>query len=87
MWADDFGWSEDIGVLAILDGTRLHDDAGRFRIEAVRRAIEPEAAPGPPLPPAAVSPRLGLGWPLWVDAPSFDLANHVQGLAAACSGR
>jgi len=23
-------------------------------------------------------PRLGLGWPLWVDAASFDLANHVR---------
>ena len=42
LWADDFGWSEDIGVLAILDGTRLRDDAGRFRIEAVCRAIEPK---------------------------------------------
>jgi diacylglycerol O-acyltransferase / wax synthase len=42
LWADDFGWSEDIGVLAILDGTGLRDDAGCFRIEAVRRAIEPK---------------------------------------------
>src|SRR5262249_36537577 len=23
-------------------------------------------------------PRMGLGWPLWVDAPSFDVADHVR---------
>jgi hypothetical protein len=23
-------------------------------------------------------PRRGLGWPLWVDAPAFDLADHVR---------
>ena len=23
-------------------------------------------------------PRLGLGWPLWVDAPHFDLADHIR---------
>jgi diacylglycerol O-acyltransferase / wax synthase len=78
LWADDFGWSEDIGVLAILDGTRLRDDAGRIRIEAVRRAIEPKLHLVPRFRQLLYRPGWGLGWPLWVDAPSFDLANHVQ---------
>ena len=39
--ADDFGWSEDIGVLAILDGTRLLDADGRVRVDEVRRRLEP----------------------------------------------
>lgn len=78
LWADDFGWSEDIGVLAILDGTRLRDDTGRFRIEAVRRAIEPKLHLVPRFRQLLYRPGWGLGWPLWVDAPSFDLANHVQ---------
>jgi diacylglycerol O-acyltransferase len=30
---DDFGWSSDIGGLAILDGTRLLDEDGRVRVE------------------------------------------------------
>jgi hypothetical protein len=38
--ADDFGWSEDIGVLTILDGTRLLDGDGRVRIDEVRRRLE-----------------------------------------------
>jgi hypothetical protein len=41
LWPDDFGWPEDIGALAILDGTRLLDRDGRVRIEAVRRQLEP----------------------------------------------
>lgn len=40
VWPDDVGWPQDIGALAILDGTRLFDAEGRFRIEAVRAAIE-----------------------------------------------
>ena len=37
--ADDFGWSEDIGVLAILDGTRLLGPDGRVRVDEVRRRL------------------------------------------------
>src|SRR6266542_4177929 len=36
LW-DDYGWSTDIGGLAILDGASLLDRDGRLRIEAVRR--------------------------------------------------
>ena len=35
LW-DDYGWSSDIGGLAILDGTSLLDCDGRVRIDAVR---------------------------------------------------
>jgi hypothetical protein len=38
---DDFGWPWDIGVLAIVDGTRLLDGAGRVRIDEVRQRMEP----------------------------------------------
>src|SRR5215218_53445 len=78
LWADDFGWSQDIGVLAILDGTRLLDPDGRVRIEAVRRHIEPRLHLVPRFRQLLYRPRRGLGWPLWVDAPGFDLADHVR---------
>jgi diacylglycerol O-acyltransferase / wax synthase len=78
LWADDFGWSEDIGVLAILDGAGLRGNAGRFRIEAVRRAIEPKLHLVPRFRQLLYRPRRGLGWPLWVDAPSFGLTDHVR---------
>src|SRR6266516_1180457 len=86
LWAYDFGWSQDIGVLAILDGTRLLDGDGRVRIEAVRRAIEPRLPLVPRFRQLLYRTRRGLGWPLWVDAQSFDLADHVQVFPLAAPG-
>ena len=77
LW-DDYGWSTDIGGLAILDGTSLLDDEGRVRVDAVRRHLEPRLHLVPRFRQLLYRPRLGLGWPLWVDAPSFDLADHIQ---------
>ncbi len=78
LWADDFGWSQDIGVLAILDGTRLLDPDGRIRIETIRRQLEARLPLVPRFRQLLYRPRLGLGWPLWVDAPTFDLADHLR---------
>jgi diacylglycerol O-acyltransferase / wax synthase len=78
LWADDFGWSQDIGVLAILDGTRLLDPNGQVRIEAVRQQLEPRLPLVPRFRQLLYRPRRGLGWPLWVDAPAFNLADHVR---------
>ena len=77
LW-DDYGWSTDIGGLAILDGTSLLDDHGGVRVDAVRRHLEPRLHMVPRFRQLLYRPRLGLGWPLWVDAPSFDLAEHVR---------
>jgi diacylglycerol O-acyltransferase / wax synthase len=85
LW-DDFGWSGDIGVLAILDGTRLLDRDGRIRIEAVRRQLEPRLHLVPRFRQRLYRPRLGLGWPLWVDAPAFDLTDHIRVFPLAAPG-
>jgi diacylglycerol O-acyltransferase / wax synthase len=77
LW-DDYGWSTDIGGLAILDGTSLLDPNGHLRIEAVRRQLEPRLHLVPRFRQLLYRPRLGLGWPLWVDAPSFDRADHIR---------
>ena len=63
--ADDFGWSEDIGVLAILDGTRLLDGDGRVRVDEVRRRLESRLHLVPRFRQLLYRPRQGLGWPLW----------------------
>src|SRR5512133_496317 len=78
LWPDDCGWSQDIGALAILDGTRLLDPDGRVRIQAVRRHLEPRLQLVPRFRQLLYRPRRGLGWPLWVDAPAFDLADHLR---------
>jgi hypothetical protein len=80
---DDFGWSGDIGALAILGGTPLLDPAGHIRIEDVRQRLEPILRLVPRFRQVLYRPRRGLGWPQWVDAPAFDLADHIQTLPLA----
>jgi diacylglycerol O-acyltransferase len=85
LW-DDYGWSTDIGGLAILDGSRLLDGDGHVRIEEVRRQVGPRLHLVPRFRQLLYRPRLGLGWPLWVDAPTFDIADHVQVRQIAAPG-
>jgi WS/DGAT/MGAT family acyltransferase len=85
LW-DDYGWSTDIGGLAILDGTSLVDRDGRVCIEAVRRHLEPRLHLVPRFRQLLYRPRLGLGWPLWVDAPAFEIADHIRVYPIAAPG-
>ena len=77
MW-DDYGWPNEIGALAILDGTVLLDRDGRVRVEVVQKELESRLHRVPRFRQLLYRPRLGLGWPLWIDDPSFDIANHVR---------
>jgi diacylglycerol O-acyltransferase / wax synthase len=77
VWPEEAGWSQDIGALAIIDGTTLMDAAGRFRIETLRDEIGRRLHLVPRFRQLLYRPRFGLGWPLWTDAPSIDVADHV----------
>jgi diacylglycerol O-acyltransferase / wax synthase len=70
-------WPQDIGALVILDGTILLDPAGELRIGAVREAITSRLHLVPRLRQVIHAPGRGLGGPLWVDAPRFDIRDHV----------
>ena len=85
LW-DDYGWSSDIGGLAILDGTSLLEPDGRVQVDKVRRHLEPRLHLAPRFRQLLQRPRRGLGWPLWVDAPSFDIADHVRVHPVAAPG-
>src|SRR5947208_11911261 len=74
---EEFGWPQDIGALGILDGAGLPEPGGRFPIEAVRERIGRRLYLLPRFRQLLYTPRRGLGWPLWVDAPAFNLADHV----------
>jgi diacylglycerol O-acyltransferase / wax synthase len=80
---EEFGWPQDIGALAILDGGRLLDADGRVRIEAARDQVAQRLHLVPRFRQLLHRPRFGLGWPLWVDAPCIDLADHVRVLPLA----
>ncbi len=70
-------WPQDIGALAILDGSRLLDPAGDLRIQGARNAIESRLHVAPRLRQVILTPRRGLGGPVWADAAHFDIRDHV----------
>lgn len=70
-------WPQDIGALAILDGTTLLDPAGELRIDAVREAVAARLHLVPRFRQILHVPGRWLGGPLWVDAPRFDIRDHV----------
>jgi WS/DGAT/MGAT family acyltransferase len=77
LWPDEI-WPQDVGGLAILDGRNLLEPDGRLRIEVVRRAIAARLHLVPRFRQLLEVPRRGQGRPLWVDAPDFDIADHVR---------
>lgn len=79
-------WPQEIGALAVLDGGPLLEPGGRFAIESARVAIGARLHLVPRFRQRLCTPRRGLGAPLWVDAPSFDLADHVHVEAVAAPG-
>lgn len=80
-------WPQDIGAIAILDGTTLLDSAGRLRIDPIRETIAARLHLVPRFRQVIVSPRRGLGGPCWVDDPTFDLAEHVDEYPVVSPGR
>ena len=46
--------------------------------DQVRHHLEPKLSSVPRFRQVLQRPPLGLGRPVWVDAPSFDLAGHVR---------
>jgi hypothetical protein len=77
LWPDKI-WPQDIGALGVLDGNGLFEPGGRVRIDAVREAIAPRLHLVPRFRQLLCPPARGLGRPLWVDPPAFDLSDHVR---------
>ena len=61
VWPEDFGWPQDIGAIAVLDGPSLLDATGRFRIEEVRNLVGSRLHLLPRFRQRLYLPRLGLG--------------------------
>ncbi len=78
IWPEKEGWPQYIGALLALDGRSLFDADGRFLIEPVREAIGRRLHLAPRFRQILYWPRPGLGWPVWADAQSFDIAEHVR---------
>src|SRR6266508_1221741 len=78
IWPEEEGWPQVIGALAILDGRSLVGTDGELRIEAVRDALGHRLHLVPRFRQVLYWPRRGLGWPVWGDAQSFDITEHVR---------
>jgi diacylglycerol O-acyltransferase / wax synthase len=70
-------WPQDIGALAILDGTVLLGPGGELQVDALRQAIASRLHLVPRFRQVIRVPRRGLGGPHWVDAPRFDIRDHL----------
>jgi diacylglycerol O-acyltransferase / wax synthase len=71
-------WPQDIGALAILDGTTMLDPSGHLQMGPIRRTIEGRLHLVPRFRQIIHVPRWGLGGPLWVDDQSFDVDEHLR---------
>ena len=78
LWQDDRGWPQEIAALAILDGQDLVDDDGEVRLGTVRDHVAARLGLIPRFRQRLVRAPRGLGWPYWVDDPTFDIAFHVN---------
>jgi diacylglycerol O-acyltransferase / wax synthase len=75
-----------IGGLAIVDGARFVDAAGRLRIDYIRSRLERRIARVPELRKRLYGPRPLCGRALWVDDAGFDISRHVLETAVAPPG-
>jgi WS/DGAT/MGAT family acyltransferase len=77
LWPDA-RWPQEIGAIAILDGG--------VDLAAVRSVIAARLDRVPRFRQLLVTPGWGLGGPLWIDAPDFDLDEHLSVLPVPAPG-
>lgn len=85
LWPDEV-WPQDIGAVVVLDGGGLLDGGGRFLIETARRTVAGRLHLVPRFRQLLHIPPRRLGGPLWVDAPAFDIRQHVQDYSVPAPG-
>jgi WS/DGAT/MGAT family acyltransferase len=86
MLRGDERWPQDIGAVVRLDGTALTGPDGTFRIDVVRETIHARLHLAPRFRQIIFVPRRGLGGPLWIDAPDFDVNEHIREIPLAAPG-
>ena len=72
---EDRGLPMHVAALAILDGAGL---SGPLGLDALRETVRQRLHLAPRLRQVLYRPRLGLGPPIWVDDPAFDIRLHVR---------
>jgi WS/DGAT/MGAT family acyltransferase len=75
---EDDGAPIHVGSVGIFEGAPPLDRRGRLRIEDLRARIAGRLDRVPRLRQRVARVPLDLGRPVWVDAPDFDIADHVD---------
>jgi WS/DGAT/MGAT family acyltransferase len=78
LWPDAL-WPQEVSALVILEGVSL-------QLGTLRATVGSRLHHVPRLRQLLYRPRRGLGGPLWVDAPAFDLTQHVITVAVPPPG-
>ncbi len=66
-----------VGSVSYLAQGPLRDQAGRVRIDELRRLVEERLELAPRFRQRPVAAPFGAGRPVWVDDPAFDVTDHV----------
>jgi diacylglycerol O-acyltransferase / wax synthase len=80
------GLPQHVALLAVAEARPLHDPDGRLWVDAVRQQLGGRLELVPRLRRRVLWPRVGQGLALWVDDPTFDLANHVRAVQVPAPG-
>jgi diacylglycerol O-acyltransferase / wax synthase len=83
---EEHGFPMHVAALAIVEGAPLLDASGRLRLDTLRSHLERRLHLAPRLRQVLHRPRLGLGPPVWADAPDFDIGTHVRARAIPAPG-
>jgi WS/DGAT/MGAT family acyltransferase len=75
-----------VGSLSIFEGGPLRDENGRVRIDDIMRLTLERLDLVPRFRQRLVDVPFGLGRPMWVDDPEFDIAHHVRLVALPAPG-
>lgn len=75
-----------MGSITYFDGPPLRDAQGRIRLDDLRRLVAARLAPAPRFRQRPQAAPLGLGRPVWVDDPYFDVAHHVNAIVLPAPG-
>lgn len=75
-----------VAAVLVLDAEPLRDDAGRLRLGDVHEFVSSRLHLVPKMRKVVREVPLSLGRPVWVDDPSFDVANHVRLLELPAPG-
>jgi WS/DGAT/MGAT family acyltransferase len=70
-------WPQEIGAIVLLDGSLLMDADGQFRLDAAQQALAARLHLVRRFRQVVHQPGRGLGGPMWVDDPSFDIGRHL----------